>query len=301
MSEQRPWHRLFGLSWTDFCEGSSLQVNPETDLSDQQQYVDLLLIRQDSGELPQPLPDGFDNLAVHNIVTFKSHQEPLDSWALHELIGHYVNYRKQISPTMKNLLAESEFQLYAVCVREPQALFQQVTPTKLQDGVCELVSFDRRVRIIVVQQLPLAEQNALLHLFSTQVEQLRYARTHYKPRTQEMTTLFYDLVNIYTEEPTMSDALKEYARERIKELLKGVPAEERLEGISPEKRLEGISPEKRLEGIPMEKLLEKIPQQMRLEGMSAEEVIQALSPEQKKVLETLLRQPKTDDLPEKQA
>ena len=152
--------------------GSSLQVGPEKDLSVKQQFVDLLLIRQNSGQLPQPLPDGFDNLAVHNIVTFKSHQEPLDAWAIHELIGHYVNYRKQISPTMKNLLAESQFQLYAVCVREPQALFQQVTPTTIQDGVYELVFIDRRIRIIVVQQLPLAEQNAFLHLFSTQVEQL---------------------------------------------------------------------------------------------------------------------------------
>jgi hypothetical protein len=123
----------------------------------------------------------------------------------------------------------------------------------------------------------------LLHLFSTQVQQVRYARENYKPRTQDLTTLFYQLIKVYYEDPKMSKALKDYARETIKELLKVVPAEERLEGI------------------PMEKLLEKIPQQKRLEGMSAEEVVQALSPEQKKVLETLLRQPKTNDLPEKQA
>jgi hypothetical protein len=243
MSEQRPWHRLFGLSWTDFCEGSSLQVNPEKDLSVKQQYVDLLLNRQKSGQLPQPLPDGFDNLAVHNIVTFKSHQEPLDGWAIHELIGHYVNYRKQSSPSMRNLLAEGRFQLYAVCVRVPHRLFRRVRPTKVQEGVYELVIIDRRIRIIVVQQLPLAEQNALLHLFSTQLEQVRYAREHYKPRSQEMTTLFDDLLNLYTEDSKMSDAIKEYARERMKELLKKVPAEQRLEGLSVEDVFKAFSPE----------------------------------------------------------
>ena len=274
MSELRPWHRLFGLSWTDFCEGSSLQVNPEKDLSVKQQYVDLLLIRQKSGQLPQPLPDGFDNLAVHNIVTFKSHQEPLDSWAIHELIGHYVNYRKQISPSMKKLLAESHFQLYAVCVREPQDLFQQVRPTKLQEGVYELVSIDRRIRVIVVQELPLAEQNALLHLFSTRVKQVRYAREHYKPRTQEMTTLFYDLINLYTEDSKMSDALKQYARERIKELLKKVPAEERLEGIPPEKLVERLS---------------------------VEDVFKAFSPEQIEAMEALIQQRKPKAPPPEKA
>jgi len=62
MSELRPWHRLFGLTWTDFCDGSALDVKPEVDLSVHQQFLDLLLIRQGSGSLPQPLPDGFDNL-----------------------------------------------------------------------------------------------------------------------------------------------------------------------------------------------------------------------------------------------
>jgi hypothetical protein len=213
-------------------------------------------------------------------VTFKSHQEPLDAWAIHELIGHYVNYRKQISPSMKELLPESHFQLYAVCVREPQALFQQVPPTKLQDGVYELVFIDRRVRIIVVQQLPLAEQNAFLHLFSTRLEQVRYAREHYKPRTQDLTTLFYQLIKVYYEDPKMSKVLKDYARETIRELLKVVPAEERLEGISEKEMLARISPEK------------------RLEGLSVEDVIKAFTPEQIEAMETLLRQRKTNGPPQ---
>jgi len=177
---------LFGLSWTDFCEGTALDVNPEKDLSVKQQFVDLL-IRQGPG--PLPLPDGFDNLGQSNVVTFKSHQEALDGWALCETIGHYVNARKQCSPSLKKLLPESAFRLYAVCVRFPHNLAQEVPLTRLREGVYEVPLVNQRIRIIVIQELPLEEQNALLLLFSSRVEQVQYAREHYKPRTTEMTTL----------------------------------------------------------------------------------------------------------------
>jgi len=32
MSEQRPWHRLFALSWVDFFRGLPVTVEPEKDL-----------------------------------------------------------------------------------------------------------------------------------------------------------------------------------------------------------------------------------------------------------------------------
>jgi len=41
-------------------------------------------------------------------VTFKSHQEALDAWALWELVGHFVNYRKQASPSLHELLPEGD-------------------------------------------------------------------------------------------------------------------------------------------------------------------------------------------------
>ena len=50
---------------------------------------------------------GSTNLRAHNLLTYKSKQEPLDGWALDELIGHYVNYRKLISPESR-LLPESD-------------------------------------------------------------------------------------------------------------------------------------------------------------------------------------------------
>ena len=79
MSEPRPLHRLFELSWIDFFQGTALDVEKEMDLSLKQQFVDLVLRRSGPGAIPRPLPDGFEDLAPHNLLTFKSHQEALDA------------------------------------------------------------------------------------------------------------------------------------------------------------------------------------------------------------------------------
>ena len=120
MTDPTPLHRLFGLSWTDFLQGTDVAVEVELDLSLKQQYLDLILIGKGTKPIPRALPDGFEELAPYNLITFKSHQESLDGWTLCELIGHYVNYRKQISPSMQDLLPEQDFRLFAVCVRQPR-------------------------------------------------------------------------------------------------------------------------------------------------------------------------------------
>src|SRR5437588_321093 len=122
MSEPRPLHRWFDVAWADFLQGTAVSVEAELDLSLKQQFLDLALTRKGPGPMPQAMPDGFDNLGTYNLVTFKSHQEALDFWAVWEVIGHCVNYRKQFSPSLNDLLPASEFRLYAVCVREPQLL-----------------------------------------------------------------------------------------------------------------------------------------------------------------------------------
>jgi hypothetical protein len=88
MSEPRPLHRLFELSWIDFFHDIAIAVETEMDLSLKKQFLDLVLIRKEPGPIPRRLPDGFEDLATHNLVSFKSHQEAFDAWALWELIGH---------------------------------------------------------------------------------------------------------------------------------------------------------------------------------------------------------------------
>src|SRR5438552_16070167 len=116
---QRDWHRLFGLLLTDFFTGTPFTVDVERDLSQQQQLLDVVIVRRGRGRFAGDLPDGLDVLAAHNLLSFKSHREPLDDWAMKELVGHYVAYRKLVSPSPSELLPEGHFQLYAVCARFP--------------------------------------------------------------------------------------------------------------------------------------------------------------------------------------
>ena len=89
------WHRLFGLTMTDYFTGSAYRIELEKDLSSKQQLLDVYL------------------------MTYKSLRQPLDAWALDELVGHYVNYRKQSSPSLEELLPVEDFRLYAVSTRHP--------------------------------------------------------------------------------------------------------------------------------------------------------------------------------------
>jgi hypothetical protein len=249
MSEQRPFHRLFGLSWIDFFRGTAVEVDTEVDLSRKQQLLDLVIIHKGAVAIPWPLPDGFEDLATNNLVTFKSHQQALDAWALFELIGHYVNYRKQYSPTLQDLLPESDYKLFAVCVRFPQQLAQQVALTPVQPGVFDVRFASLTIRIIVVHGLPLEEQNAMLHLFSAQEVALRYGQEHFRPRSQETSSLLLQLWRVYKEDPTMPDKLQEFVRQTIDELLRSLPPEKRMEGLPPEERLKGLSPEEQLRAL----------------------------------------------------
>lgn len=109
-----PWHDLLALLCSDFLADSPFAVQAEIDLSRKKQLLDLVIVRTSDAPFSGRLPDGLDDLGRHNLITFKSFQETLDPGALRELLAHFVNYRKQVSPSLKNLLPESEFRLYAI-------------------------------------------------------------------------------------------------------------------------------------------------------------------------------------------
>src|SRR5207302_995891 len=111
----RDWHRLFGLLLTDFFTDSPFAVEVERDLSVQQQLLDVAIIRRGRGRFAGRLPDGMELLRPHNLVSFKSRHEALDSWAIKELSGADVAYRKLVSPSPSQLLPDDRFGLYAVC------------------------------------------------------------------------------------------------------------------------------------------------------------------------------------------
>ncbi|KHD06388.2 hypothetical protein PN36_04405 [Candidatus Thiomargarita nelsonii] len=100
--------------------------------------MDIVIIKKCSGNPIKNLPDGLENLVQYNLLTYKSLREPLNVWAIEELIGHYVNYRKQISPSLDNLLPDSDFKLFALSTSYPHKLGHSIKIKKIKDGVYDL-------------------------------------------------------------------------------------------------------------------------------------------------------------------
>ncbi len=262
MEQPVAWHDLLDLICTDFLGNSPFDVEAEKDLSMKKQLLDLVIVRKRDEPFAGRMPDGLDNLARHNLITFKSFQETLDAWAMKELLAHYVNYRKQVSPSLKDLLPESEFRLYAICARYPRELAAAVPLVPLQPGVYECRWGTDDIRVLVLHQLPLAEHNALLLLFSALPEQVRYAAAHYRRRSPETSTLLDQLFTRYREEGVnMGMTMEEFRKYYLKHNLKDLTPEERLEGLPPEERLKGLPPEellKRLSREEMESYLKRL-------------------------------------------
>ena len=273
MSEQIPWHRVFGLAWMDFFRGLPVTVEMEKDLSLKQQRLDVVLIRKQAVHLPYPLPDGFADLAPYNLVSFKSYQDKLSAFSLQELVSHYVNLRKQESPSMDedDLLAADQFRLFAVSARYPQQLASDplIHLQRIAAGVYDVEGLGLRIRIVVPNQLALQEHNAMMHMFSARADLLEYGRRHYRIRSTETSSLLRLVFEKYLKEKlTMPDLLEELTRETIDQLIKELPVEERLKGLSAEdlrkrlsleERLEGLSPEERLGGLSPEERLGDFP------------------------------------------
>ena len=208
------WHRFFGLLLADFFHGSPYLVELEIDLSLKQQFLDVVIVRKQEGSFSGQLPDGLDPLADYNLISFKSFQDSFDPWAMKELNSHYVSYRKQISPSLKELIPEENFRLFGVMARFPSQLAAQVELNPVQAGVYDCVWGTDLVRLIVLRELPLEDRNAVLQLFSAVPEQIWFARDHYRQQCVDSSTLIQKLLIYYKKEGlampyTMEDFLQE--------------------------------------------------------------------------------------------
>ena len=282
--EQIDWHRRFGLMVQDFFTGTPCEVELERDLSVKSQFLDVLIIHKPDVVLDRALPDGLEgHLAEYNLITFKSHRDNLDSWALDELLGHSVNYRKQVSPNFDDLLPKCQFRLFAVCARYPEGLASEVPLTEVQPGVYEVIWGVTTIRIIVASRLPESEPNALLHLFSRSKSLLEYGRQHCRIWSPQTSTLVADLfAGYHVEGLTMPITMEEFIRQAEERAVLRAPVEMRLKGLKLEERLQGIASEEVLKGIPVEQ---------RLQGVTPEEMFERMTPEDREKFRKLLENP----------
>jgi len=122
----------------DYLSDRGFSVELEKDLSLKRQFLDVVIIKQEDKEVKlSGICDGFDNLAGHNLLSYKSKREALNFWAIEELIGHYVNYRKVIG---RRKVKGEDIRLYAVSTRYPVRLLSGVTTKNVVRNVDEITS-----------------------------------------------------------------------------------------------------------------------------------------------------------------
>jgi hypothetical protein len=267
----RDWHRLFGLLLTDDFTGSPFVVEVERDLSVQQQLLDVVIVRRRRGPFAGRLPDGLEGLVAHNLITFKSHHEALDAWAVKELVGHYVAYRKAVSPTPSRLIPEGRLRLFAVCARRPQELPRRVPWQEVGPGVYDCRWGTDMVRVVVAGELPREPHNAPLHLFSASPDLVRFGGGTYRRRSGDTSQLLDQLFGRFRGEGViMPYTMEDFRRDYIKEHFPELPREER---------------EDLLRALPAEEVLAALPvEQIRkyLDRATAEPKIRTRPPRRKK-------------------
>lgn len=234
--EKINWHRLFGLTLIDLLTNTPYDVELEKELSLKKQFLDIVIVRKQYGAVAVELPVGLDNLAAHNLLTYKSFQESLSSWTIEELIGYYSNYRKIISPSLNKLLPVEDFQLYAISTRYPSKLLNgEIKFQEVEQGVFDLLWGDRLIRLIVLNQIELTERNAFWLLFSGKVAQFVYAEQHYQWQCPTERAVLNQLYEWYKHHGAiMSYTMEDFNRDFTKEHLHLLPTKERLEGLPPE-------------------------------------------------------------------
>jgi hypothetical protein len=304
-------------------------VELEKELALKSQRLDVLIIERlpgaaavtDAAALAE-LPDGLENLTAHNVLSFKSKQEALDGWAMEELIGHYVTYRKlasiqafsgppanapsadpaEPSAAAERLLPEAAFRLYAVATRHPTKLFSQLAPGAQHPtawpGVYDLDWGSRRIRVIVLNALTKHPRNAPWELFASRLDRIRYGLAHYRPRNATAHLLRFHLANIHQLElPDMAYTLEDFKLETYRmlidnfhalsledrqALLERMDIADRLRGLNTEEILRRLDPQERLRGLDAEERLRGLDPEERLRGLDPEERLRGLDPEQVK-------------------
>ncbi len=204
-------------------------------MSIKQQLLDIVIVRRRRGHTTPILPDGFGPLADHNLVTYKSLHEPLDGWALKELVGHSVNYRKQTSPSLDQLLPEESFRMFAIATRFPEKLAGKIPLQPQGPGVYDVAWGTDTIRLLVLNQIPAADRNTILNLFSAEAKRIVAGVNRFRSDPHVLSSVVEELLKKYHGDPDMPQTLAEMLSDSRARVLADIPPSEIAEKLPLEK------------------------------------------------------------------
>ncbi|HEV3078826.1 MAG TPA: hypothetical protein VGY66_03580 [Gemmataceae bacterium] len=157
------------------------------------------------------------------------------------MAGHGVNYRKFVSPDLDHLLPEDQFRLLAASMHFPRQLASRVTLQPQGPGAYDVIWGVDTIRILVLREMPEAEQNIVWNLFSGDQKRIATAFQRLQPRLQSYSSLVNELLEYYgLEGIAMPYTMEDFEREVAQKVLKKLTPEQRLEGLSPKELLSHV-------------------------------------------------------------
>ncbi|WP_435183934.1 hypothetical protein ACRYJJ_03750 [Cylindrospermopsis raciborskii G7] len=271
----RDWHRLLGMFMTVHFYNSPYEVEVEKDLTIRKQLLDIIIIKRYKDSGFNLYPAGLENMSKHNLISYKSIHESFTVWSLMELIGHYVNYRKQTSKSLSNLLPEEDYRLYGLTTHEPTQVMGRLKWKTVSEGVYDIECVTMNVRLIVLSKIPKSANNELWRLFSARAEVVEEAISHYQEsyRKSEYSILMQQLYEFYLKEKLpMTYTLEQFKKDFVISHLREIPTEEVLKQYSLEE-IKQYSPKELLKQYSLEEIKQYSPKEL-LKQYSLEEIKQ---------------------------
>ncbi len=169
------WHRLLCIMTAPLFEQLGCEVTIEMDLSIKVQRLDMAVVTRTRplcfDKLKAEYYEGFENMAEHNLISFKSFREVFNMTSMEEFYGHLINYRK-----IKQLKRRDQVNLYAVTHYHPKGLFKRWQGTPFLKCIVPNRMYDLNlltpVRFIITKD----SDHPILGLFSNNTEQIQKSR-----------------------------------------------------------------------------------------------------------------------------
>ncbi|MBV9123070.1 MAG: hypothetical protein JO112_06920 [Planctomycetes bacterium] len=284
------WHPLLAslLRWQ---LGSHYQLQEEVPVGQKPLQIDILLLHQEQGDLPdsarQILAGLVEHLGAYTLLEFKSPTDTLRAGDFQTFLAYALLYRAQhhplLDPEQLHLLVlaprltrpyREELRTLGVTLEQHESGIwrlhggQALHPTWVLETE-HLVGLDHPLlsllsprflenKVVVYELLRQGGYTELVVYLGQQIIQFQlrgkeFAMQHLGTDNQ-MAQALQDLLYLLPPEERLRGLREDQLAQALQDLLALLPPKDRLKGLSPKDRLKGLSPEEHLEGLSPEEL-----------------------------------------------